>query len=367
MSRIFKRFIDGSSVRKLAGYCTVAGVGVVGAATMVRQRGQRTHPVCESACDQLSKSDFVRQMLGGGEVSTEGIVGGYQDPVGGTVAFRIPLSSSTSSVTRYARVEAEAEWVGREGEDIEPTSQAVKVHSRWLLRHLEIESLRPGEPPEVIYSLPAQVAASKWAPSRERTMLPEWLRNLFPNMGVLVRDQEAHRFMGTFCFAILINAAAFAYLNRRVQGLERSAAVMEILRLPLTEAANKLRTDAMRIAEQTIEKRALQPAKDGGIYGWQAQGEMFLVAPVMSPDSVHDLLISAKKKLNNSWELTHVSLCFHQETQEALTKGELAFSDNLGAAQAAVSELVANAKSLPIQPLAAKKPAPTWGQAAAKK
>lgn len=346
-------------MRALTGACTAAGAAVVGCAVAIRQQTHRNHPVFAAACDQLKHSEVVHQLLGGGEVSTRGAVGGYSDIMGGTAVLRIPLSSSSCSGIVYARVEAEAEWVGKPSEAEDPTPPEHRVHSRWLLRHLEVQPPDLSASPVVLYSIPAKSSPSPWAPSREPSSLPETVRNLLPNLHTMLRDSDTHSFVLTLAIAIAANAGAFAYLHRRARGLERASQVMEMLRLPLNDRAVALRTDAMRIAEQVVEHEQLQPVRDGAMYGWQTQDEMFVIAPVISPNVAHDLLLGARRSCDKKWELTHVSLTNQEETRRVLTGGELASVDNLGAAQMAVMHMIAAAKSLPLKaPLANSTPSP---------
>jgi hypothetical protein len=342
------------SVRALTGACTAAGAVVVGCTVVIRQQTNRNHPVFVAACDQLKQSEVVHHLLGGAEVSTRGAVGGYSDIMGGTAVFRIPLSSSSSSQIIYARVEAEAEWVGKPSQGEDPTPPEQKVHSRWLLRHLEVQPPDLSTSPVVLYSIPAKSLPSPWAPSREPSSVPETLRNLFPNMHTMLRDSDTHRFVLALAIAIAANASAFAYLHRRARSLERASQVMQMLRLPLNDQTLALRTEAMRVAEQVVEYEQLQPVRDGGMYGWQTQDEMFVIAPVISPNMAHDLLLAARRLSDKKWELTHVSLTNQEETRRMLTGGELASTDNLVAAQRAVVDMISAAQSLPLETIPAK-------------
>lgn len=226
-SRAFS-FVENTSLRGLAGSCALAGAGVVVSGLVMRQRMLREHPICQTACDQLERSEEVRRWLGAGEVSTGGVVGGYVDIQEGTAAFRIPLGRSADGGAAYARVEAEAEWLrvpGAASASGPPVEE--RASARWLLRHLELEPPQGGggghggQPPLVLYSLEASVPESKWAPSREPSAIPSAVRNLLPNTQALLGDSEAHRFVLTLATAVMANAVAFTYLHRRARGLER--------------------------------------------------------------------------------------------------------------------------------------------------
>ena len=132
----------------------------------------------------------------------------------------------------------------------------------------------------------------------------------------------------------------------------------------------------MRVAERSIEARALQPKQEGGgLYGWQAADTLYALAPVVSPAAAYDLLLAARRDGNGErrprsnwsererasrkfvgvctlgeWELTHVSLAEPAETQVRLTRGGLATGDSLAIAQAAVAEMIGAAESLPLAP-----------------
>ena len=242
-----------------------------------------------------------------------------------------------------------AEWLGKPPEEVTATPPEVKVHSRWLLRHLELEPHACNEQPVVLYSISAHAPPSKWAPSRESSALPEPLRNLLPNMQTLVADNDTHRFVLTLGIAIAANAFAFAYLHRRARGIERSSQVMEMIRLPVNEALLRLRNDGMRVAEQVADRNQLQPMPNSGIYGRETPNELYAIVPVVSPSSAYDMLLSARRSQGDSWKLTHVSLTHQDETKMALTQGELARTDDRDAAQVAVSNMIAAAKSLPLQ------------------
>mmetsp|Transcript_41918 Transcript_41918/g.134759 ORF Transcript_41918/g.134759 Transcript_41918/m.134759 type:complete len:378 (+) Transcript_41918:101-1234(+) len=356
-SRAFS-FVENTSLRGLAGSCALAGAGVVVSGLVMRQRMLREHPICQTACDQLERSEEVRRWLGAGEVSTGGVVGGYVDIQEGTAAFRIPLGRSADGGAAYARVEAEAEWLrvpGAASASGPPVEE--RASARWLLRHLELEPPQGGggghggQPPLVLYSLEASVPESKWAPSREPSAIPSAVRNLLPNTQALLGDSEAHRFVLTLATAVMANAVAFTYLHRRARGLERVGRVLELLRLPVDRPAAKLRAAAMRVAERSIEARALQPKQEGGgLYGWQAADTLYALAPVVSPAAAYDLLLAARRDGNGEWELTHVSLAEPAETQVRLTRGGLATGDSLAIAQAAVAEMIGAAESLPLAP-----------------
>lgn len=163
---------------------------------------------------------------------------------------------------------------------------------------------------------------------------------------------------------------------RSPPALRLRAQVLELLRLPVDRPAAKLRAAAMRVAERSIEARALQPKQEGGgLYGWQAADTLYALAPVVSPAAAYDLLLAARRDGNGErrprsnwsererasrkfvgvctlgeWELTHVSLAEPAETQVRLTRGGLATGDSLAIAQAAVAEMIGAAESLPLAP-----------------
>lgn len=163
---------------------------------------------------------------------------------------------------------------------------------------------------------------------------------------------------------------------RSQPALRLRAQVLELLRLPVDRPAAKLRAAAMRVAERSIEARALQPKQEGGgLYGWQAADTLYALAPVVSPAAAYDLLLAARRDGNGErrprsnwsererasrkfvgvctlgeWELTHVSLAEPAETQVRLTRGGLATGDSLAIAQAAVAEMIGAAESLPLAP-----------------
>lgn len=343
-----RRAVENASVRALAGACTVAGGVALSSALYMRQKLNRDHPVFTAAAEQLTHSNAVRQRLGGGALSTSGVVGGYIDIMGGTVELRIPLS--TGSTKTYARVEAEAEWLVKDYKgpvDAEPTPPEKKVSTRWLLRHLELEPRHSGESPLVLYSVDACKPPSKWAPSREKSALPDALINLFPNVATVLSDSDSQKFFVCLALVLAGNGLAFAFMHNRARRYERAQQLLELLRLPLRETEVRLRADAMRIAERSVEPKALQPGKNGGLFGWQTPGEIVALAPVMSPRSQYDMLLRAKRRADNRWELTHVSLLNPQETSLVLTSNGPS-SDSAGTAQLRISELIAQSTSLPV-------------------
>ena len=86
---------------------------------------------------------------------------------------------------------------------------------------------------------------------------------------------------------------------RSPPALRLRAQVLELLRLPVDRPAAKLRAYAMRVAERSIEARALQPKQEGGgLYGWQAADTLYALAPVVSPAAAYDLLLAARRDGN---------------------------------------------------------------------
>ena len=181
---VFQRWLFGApgDFRRLGAFGVTGACVIVGGALSYRQRHLRSSPIVDAATAQVTSADAVITLLGGRVASTGGMVGGYTDPVQGTAVITVPIVSE-SGVRAIARAEAEAEWVGLKASaeargEAPPEHQVVAENCRWLVRHLEVELVEPpasspnlsDDAPSsslVLYSLPANVPLSAWAPDRE--------------------------------------------------------------------------------------------------------------------------------------------------------------------------------------------------------
>lgn len=225
------RWLASGDTSRLAGFGVFAGTSTLGLALGFRQAHLKSSPIMEAASEQLRSAEAVAAFLGGAVASVDGVVGGYTDPVGGTSVLTIPIVT-LDGVHAVARVEAEAEWVGEQaaaearGEEFVLSPNAKAADCRWMLRHLEVErgdgdGGDGAEPaPLVLYSVPAKVPLSCWAPRRKPSSLmslfPRWMRALLPEPSGFARDPSVPRLVGIAGLAIALHSFAFVVLRRRI-------------------------------------------------------------------------------------------------------------------------------------------------------
>jgi len=270
--------------RRLGAFGVCGGAGIIGAAIGFRQSHLRSSPIVDAAAQQVRSAEAVRTLLGGPVASTSGIVAGYIDLMNGTAVITLPIVSE-AGVRAEARVEAEAEWVvlGAEararGEE-PPAAPVNRVSSdcRWLLRHLEVELLDAALPGTAaaaggaageassaaasvtLYSVPAHVPLSPWAPSREPSRLPRSVRALLPNPAAVREDAAAGRVITVAGVALLMHLVAFLALRRRTIDERAIRRAEALLTLPETPALSALRDAAVAAANS-----APRAAADAGI------------------------------------------------------------------------------------------------------
>ena len=269
-------------IRRFGAFAVAGATGVVGGALIVRQNHLRSCPVVDAASEQIKRSDAVRELLGSSVASVGGFVGGYADPLLGTAAITIPLVSE-GGVRAIARAEAEAEWVVVEAEAAargEPVSDTQKSpNCRWLIRHLEVE--RVDLPPDrthhkadanalTLYSVPAHLPLSGWAPSREPSSLPHWLRALLPNPAAVRQEESVPRLATAAAAAVLMHFVAFLALKRRMMGERAIRRAESLLALKSTPALDAMRDAALSAAKRaagTVERGPMKQQPGALLYG----------------------------------------------------------------------------------------------------
>lgn len=269
--------------RRLGAFGVCSGAGIIGAALGFRQSHLRSSPIVDAAAQQVRSAEAVRTLLGGPVASTSGIVAGYIDLMNGTAVITLPIVSE-AGVRAEARVEAEAEWVvlGAEAQargEEPPAAPENRVSSdcRWLLRHLEVELLDASPPGTAaaaggaageassaasitLYSVPAHVPLSPWAPSREPSRLPRSVRALLPNPAAVREDAAAGRVIAVAGVALFMHLVAFLALRRRTIDERAIRRAEALLTLPETPALSALRDAAVAAANS-----APRAAADAGI------------------------------------------------------------------------------------------------------
>lgn len=245
MSFGFGQWLMRRSLRQLGGLGVAGSMAIIGGAIGLRQRHLRTTPVVIAAEQQIKAADSVRALLGSAVASTSGVVGGYTDPVGGTACITLPVMSETG-VRAVARVEAEAEWLvvsaQAEARGEAPPAPAKSESCRWLLRHLEVELEAPPAAANAsasahaitLYSLPRNAALSPWAPSREPSAMPRWLRALLPEPSAVAQAEATPRLLFVGAAAVSAHALVFARLHRRMITEQMLRRAESMLNLPET-------------------------------------------------------------------------------------------------------------------------------------
>ena len=349
----------------------MGGLGV--SLLFFRQQHLRKSPIYQSTVEQLKSAEAVHALLGGNIHSTRGFVAGYFDAIGGTAVLELPLQSE-SGTKGVARVEAEAEWVGEDDAE-RRTKLQNRTDVRWLLRHLEVEllpakggteqgagqgglaegatlggaQLGGATEPVVLYSIPARLPLSVWAPPRTPSKLPRWVRALFPTYG-LGEDEGSAKLLqaaaGALCLHIVV---AFA-MRRKMQAQWAIRAAEDLLLLPESPAMHDLRTHAVRLALQEQAAGTYTPAAlstNAALYGVVTSAELAAYSPVHHSDSSSlDLLFAAERAGGRGpWRLTHVSL------NDAGRKDKyLAATADLEGAQAAIYAMTNDFTSVSLPP-----------------
>jgi hypothetical protein len=249
----FHRRIMAASVGRIASVGVGVGVSAIAGALAFRQSHLRSSPIVEAAAAQLTAADAVRQLLGSGVSSTAGSVGGYMDPIQGTAVLTMPVVSE-HGVHALARVEAEAEWVMLEadaknrGEEIPAPMKSESC--RWLLRHLEVQLVdTPAEAePVTLYSLPKHVPLSVWAPSREPSRLPHWLRAMLPEPSAITQSESFPRLVLVAVVSVSLHFFAFMALHKRMVAEKALRRAESLLALPETPTLQALTERALQLA-----------------------------------------------------------------------------------------------------------------------
>lgn len=269
------------SLSGLAGFGAAGVVGIIGGALAIRQAHLRSCPVVEAADQQLRAADAVRALLGSPVASTSGVRGGYTDPINGTACITFPVVSE-GGVRAIARIEAEAEWLLAQTQakaNGQTPPEPPKAESpRWFLRHLELELETPPAAANasadassiVLYSLPRTVPLSVWAPSREPSALPRWLRALLPEPSAVANADATPQLLFVGVFAIAAHAAVFGMLHRRAVNERMLRRAETMLTLPESTTYATLATRALEIAAQSGARGMVKtPARSAGapLYG----------------------------------------------------------------------------------------------------
>jgi len=338
-------FLRAYSVKQVAGVCAGLTGTVISVGVGLRQHLFLTHPVYTGACKQLEQSALVRELLRDEEISTRGVVAGYQDPTRGSASFQIPLVGTSSGISAVAYVEAEAEWVGRTDGAAETEKKQFVAQTRWLMRHLEVQLVGKSES-EVLYSLPAALPPSPWAPSREPSILPRSVAALFPSWEGL-KTGEATRWIGAGLFGLAMHVLGFSLLYRKSLVAKATTASLAQIRVPRDPQLMELRSLALRVAEAATgpikAERERSASEFPDFYGARTPDEVAILSPILDEPDVpsKDLLFTAKRG-ESGWMLTRVA------TEEFSAK-EMVFSrfdsfDNAAALREAVTRMVIDAK-----------------------
>lgn len=257
------RFVHGpqGSFKRLAAFGVAGGCAIVGSAIGVRQYTLSSCPIVEATSAQLRSADAVTAFLGSAVASTDGIVGGYLDPVKGTAVVTLPIVSE-NGVRAEARAEAEAEWVVRHTEAVArgevPPEPVRSLACRWLIRHLEVTlEAAESEAPEAasnnvltLYSLPRNVPLSPWAPNREPSRFPRWLRALFPNPNAVSDSEAMPRMVAVGAAVLLMHSLGFMVIRKRMIAERAIKRAEKTLKLSPTPTLITLRNAAIETASK---------------------------------------------------------------------------------------------------------------------
>ena len=341
---------------------------VIGTSLAFRQRHLRNQPILEAARTQLQTADAVREILGSPMASSEGNVRGYTDPVvGGTACLEFPIVSE-GGVHAIARVEAEAEWVKLESEANARGETAPErpksLEPRWLLRHLEIQ---PADAePVTLYSLPPNAPLSPWAPSREPSIIPHWLRALVPEPSGVTHAEAFPRLIGVAGIAVLMHLLAFTQIQKRMQTEKLLRPAENLLALPETPMLQSLRDKAIVLA--SIAKNSNEPvikqngavlygkATSQSVVGYTAlrdRKELYFRAERVGGANAKDQSSAALERMRkksqgaagartDSWIITQVSV----EYTALLTKKLTTLSET-----ATGEEILTTLQSFPLEPM----------------
>lgn len=338
MSSFMDRLIQKSSLARLGGFAVAGSCSIIGGALYVRQRHLRSCVIIEAADQQLRSADAVRALLGAPVRSTNGIVGGYTDPIGGTAVITMPIVGE-NGVEAVARVEAEAEWVQLKAEaeargEVPPEPKRSET-CRWLLRHLEVERVDGATAAPValtdgdgsgdggggggttasdgvltLYSLPQRVPTSLWAPSREPSMLPRWLRALLPEPNGVKSSEAFPRVLMVGGVVVLMHALAFRSINQKMVAEKALRRAEALLTLAETPAHVAMRDRAIELAAQTVEASKGGPViRSAGslLYGRASAKE---VVGFTALRDKRELFFRAEKsdKRRAEWVLTYIAV-----------------------------------------------------------
>lgn len=323
----FQQWLMRGSIARAAGVGVGVGTTIIGVGLQFRQNHLRNSPITEAAQQQLKSADAVRQLLGSNVASVSGFVGGYTDPLQGTAAITLPIVSE-GGVHALARVEAEAEWVKAvveaKARGEEPPTPVKAETCRWLLRHLEIELLDP--PPNAsasadgarprsvtLYSLPAQLPLTAWAPSREPSRFPHWLRGLLPEPTAALDSEAWPRLVGVASISIALHFVAFLMLHRKMVAERALRRAESLLALPETPTIKALATRAMELAQAAKGEKAPITQQAGAVLYGKTTDKAIIGYTALS--NRQELFFKAEKLeptrggvRRADWMITHVAV-----------------------------------------------------------
>lgn len=299
-------------------------IGLLGGGSLyVRQRTLQQHPLCAAAAAQLQSSPEVQRLLESETVSTDGIVGGYVDMIGGTAVLLLPLRTQAGA-KGHARLEAEAQRVA--AEDQSPLGFALGTDEyRWSLRHLEVTKELPAPAPtQVLFDAPAELELPAYAPAREpappRSLLPREVQMLLPVDLTLMRWATFH---------LLTIGFIARWVSRHVARQRAATALEALIQVPADPSLLEVRASALRAiaAEAVPESGSIleAPAKitinTDDFYGDVVEGrDLAAYNRVTSPTGTVDLFIHATRRgEKGGWRLLSSSIVDTRDTDAILT------------------------------------------------
>ncbi len=307
------RWLVAGDMRRIAGFGVCAGTATIGIALGIRQGHLSKSPMIDAAGEQL-RHPAVTEWLGDRVGSVGGIIGGYIDPVQGTSVLTIPLRSE-GGVRAVARVEAEAEWVpewvaaAARGEEGNVTKD---VNCRWLMRHLEVDLEDAGadSSPLVLYSQPAQLPLSCWAPSRTPSgiwsLLPRSVRAMLPEPTGVSEDEAMNRLMGFGALAVGMHIISYFMLRRRIGYTKVLDRVESMLQLRQSPHLGAIRETALRMARKQDGLSDIALRENSILVGVESRDHVVAYTELANKS---DLLFSAERvTAGGDWMIKTVSV-----------------------------------------------------------
>ena len=201
--------------------------------------------------------------------------------------------------------------------------------------------------------MPARLPLSPYAPSREATGTPGWLRKLLPEPAGIMSSPDGQRLLLAASFGLAANVLFFSLFRHRARVVVATQRAMERLALPHDRALVQLRDAAL--ADATRAEPGLRLTSDA-FYGAYSKGpagttratdgELALYIALEGLDPRYgrqpkDGLVRAVRASESAkWEVAHVSVHSPREKEATLSRA----ADTEEGARTAFTQLVREAE-----------------------